>query len=142
MKKNILVVCLIIFSNYCFCQENSVESANDKEPKVVAVLSVTKDAPSIKKITAAKKSTSIKQALTRLPKNILYPQKGTYQIISSNEDLMINISPELLAEIESNRDSENVTYYIINEYAKVKILPFKTIQSENFVPLKTFNYEK
>ncbi len=142
MQKIILIACLIIFSTYCFSQGNSVESANDKEPKVVAVLSVTKDAPSVKKITSVRKSTSIKQEITRFPKNILYPQKGTYQIISSNEDLLINISPELLTKIENNRDYENITYYIINEYAKVKILPYKTIQSETFVPLKTFNYEK
>ena len=68
--------------------------------------------------------------------------EGTYQIIVENEDIVTNVTEAIISQINTKRHSEIITYIIISDYVKIKILPLKTINSKGFIPLKKFSYEK
>jgi len=70
------------------------------------------------------------------------PQEGTYQIIVDNKDIITNITKKTLLTINKKRQAENITYIVINEYVKIKILPYSVIRAKGFVPLKKYSYEK
>ena len=67
---------------------------------------------------------------------------GTYQIILANADI---INPEItnamLQQIVIERSKNIITYIFINDAAKIKVLPYSTIEAKGFVPLKKFSYE-
>lgn len=69
-------------------------------------------------------------------------ERGTYQIIIDNVDFPVNITRSMLLQIEDIRHSEDIKYIILNKHAKIKILPLKTINDKDFVPVKKFSYEE
>ena len=69
------------------------------------------------------------------------PTEGTYQIVLANEDVIPNVAEAVLIQVNSKRHADNVTYIIVNDYVKIKVLPFAIIRSKNFKPLKKYNYE-
>jgi hypothetical protein len=66
---------------------------------------------------------------------------GTYQIILANIDVNPNITEAIIQQIKNERTKNIITYIVINDDAKIKILPHSTIQAKGFVPLKKFSYE-
>jgi hypothetical protein len=144
MKKTLITFSFLILAITGFSQSNTASSTGNvavvplPQPVVVAVLPVVKRAPAKQLQEELPNSgvTTIKQ-INQLPLAL----EGTYQVILSDKDLSTDISPEILSEIERNRDAEEITYLIINEQVKIKILPFSLIRSHEFVPLKTYSYE-
>lgn len=70
------------------------------------------------------------------------PLVGTYQIIVDNEDIVTNITEAILLQVKAKRESNTISYIIINDYVKIKILSYKVINSQGFIPLKEFSYEE
>lgn len=70
------------------------------------------------------------------------PEEGTYQVIVTNEDIIANITREDLLQVESERKEDEITYITIDQYTKIKILPYNTIRSKDYIPLKKYSYEK
>ena len=133
MKKILLTLSFLTVASIGFSQ------VIQQQPTVVAVLPVIKQAT--KKQTVAKDAIAIQPSTTRIKQTNPLPQEGTYQIIVNHEDLLVDLSPEILSEVKNKREAENITYLTVNEYVKIKILPYNLIQSEEFVPLKTYHYE-
>ncbi len=69
------------------------------------------------------------------------PTEGTYQIIVQGKDVIPAIPQEIMYQINHKRAYEEVTYLIVNDYVKIKILPFKVIRAKDFTPLKTYYHE-
>ena len=69
------------------------------------------------------------------------PVEGYYQVVLAHKDIIVDIPEATLRQIDSKRHQEDVTYLVVNEYVKIRILPFKTIRNKNFVPLKKYSYE-
>lgn len=69
-------------------------------------------------------------------------KEGSYQVILKDHRML---EPELtsgiLNKISTERKQESVSYIYLDEYTTIKILPFKTINSVSFVPLKKYVYE-
>lgn len=69
------------------------------------------------------------------------PVEGTYQIIARNQYSIVNISKEILNQIENKREVENETYIIVDKNVRIKILSANTIKSNGFIPLEKIRYE-
>lgn len=74
----------------------------------------------------------------------LAPKEGTYQIIvqdASSPNVVPIISDEILYQIDSERKPDEEVFLYVNEYVRIKILPYSAIQSNNFQPIEKYKYE-
>ena len=66
------------------------------------------------------------------------PKEGTYQIIYNATESIPTITNEILFTVNEKRKAEEVEYIIVNEYTKIKILPYSIIYAKDFVPVATY----
>lgn len=75
---------------------------------------------------------SSKENLEKIKKEIA----GTYQIqILGHSREPLNISEDIYEIIKSKRDSDRIVFHQVSQKVRIKILPYKAIESKNFTPL-------
>jgi len=113
MKKYFVSIFLIITFNYGFSQDKLVKEEVNKT-----------------------------QTTTELTQAVQHPVEGTYQIIVSGKNAIANVPEEFLLQIESKREYDKIVYIKVNDYIKIKVLPFNIIRDKEFRSLNKYSYEK
>ena len=68
---------------------------------------------------------------------------GTFQVILADKRMIEpEITESLLAQVEQARLADKVAFIEIDQYTHVKVLPLSRIESDDFEPLKLYDYEK
>ena len=69
------------------------------------------------------------------------PIEGTYQIAFKNGSAKHEIHEDILLQINEKRDAENTVIIAIDENTEIRILPYTTINSDDFVVVPTYVFE-
>jgi hypothetical protein len=69
------------------------------------------------------------------------PLEGTYQIVLKKGSVQVQLSDQMLKQIEQNRHHDTETYLKVSDDVKVKILSYSTIKASDFKPVDLYSYE-
>lgn len=70
------------------------------------------------------------------------PVEGTYQIEVESESVIVEVTDAVLKQVNYKRHAKDVVYIVVNDYVRIKILPFSVIRSKDFKPVKKYSYEE
>lgn len=69
------------------------------------------------------------------------PIEGTYQIVFKNGTPQYAISNEILFQVNEKRGFGAMVIINVDVNTEIRILPYQTIYSEDFVPVPTYIFE-
>jgi hypothetical protein len=69
--------------------------------------------------------------------------EGTYQVILSDKRMVEpEITKSTLLLIKKKREQNQTIFITVDQYTKIKVVSYKTINSKGFTPLKKYRYEE